>query len=126
MDKRSIIASFVAHVNQVYLYCVLGVPYTIEVVTGNKSNAGTSAKVYIIMYGGKDGNQTSGKVWLHGGSFTRGRTDVFDVEVADMLSPLSRIDIGHDNSGAGAGWFLDRVSYNMVHICGSPTVLVIC
>ncbi len=27
-----------------------------------------------------------------------------------MLSPLSRIDIGHDNSGPGAGWFLDRVS----------------
>ena len=78
--------------------------------TGNKSNAGTSAKVYAILYGGKDGNQTSGKVWLQGGAFNRDRTDVFNVEVAEMLGRLSRIDIGHDNSGAGAGWFLDQVS----------------
>ena len=84
-------------------------PYCIEVTTGNKPNAGTSARVFAIMYGGKDGNQNSGKVWLTGGSFKKGRTDVFNVEVADMLSPLSRIDIGHDNSGAGAGWFLDQV-----------------
>lgn len=26
-----------------------------------------------------------------------------------MISPLSHVIIGHDNSGAGPGWFLDRV-----------------
>ena len=86
-----------------------GIPYTVEVVTGDKSNAATSANVYVILYGGKDGNQTSGKIWLQGGSFKRARPDVFTVEVAEMLGRLSRIDIGHDNAGAGPGWFLDQV-----------------
>ncbi len=55
------------------------------------------------------GEESSGKIWLEGGKFTRGRTDIFNVEVVDALSPLSKIDIGHDNSGAGPGWHLDRV-----------------
>lgn len=29
-----------------------------------------------------------------------------------MLSPISRIDIGHDNSGVASGWFLDQVVIN--------------
>ena len=91
------------------LFTFLGYPYTFHVKTGDRRNAGTSAKVYVIMYGGSDGNQSSGKIWLQGGSFERARTDVFTVPVADILGRLSRVDIGHDNSGAGAGWFLDEV-----------------
>ena len=60
------------------------------------------------MYGGKDGEETSGKVWLEG-NFDRGRTAVCSAEIGSVLSPLSRIDVGHDNSGPGAGWHLDRV-----------------
>ena len=71
-------------------------------------NAGTSAGVFVILYGGKDGEHTSGKILLTGGEFKRNRTDIFNVEVADMLSPLSRIDIGHDNKGAGPGWYLEE------------------
>ena len=81
----------------------------VQVTTGDKSGAATSASVYVILYGGKDGNQTSGKIWLHGGSFKRARTDVFNVEVAELLGRLSRIDIGHDNAGVGPGWYLDQV-----------------
>ena len=87
-----------------------GVPYVIEVRTGDKDSASTSAKVYCILYGGKGGEQTSGKIWLSGGKFKRARADIFNVEVAESLSPLSRIEIGHDNSGPGSGWYLDRVS----------------
>lgn len=87
----------------------LGIPYTITAKTGDRDNAGTDAKVFIILYGGKDGNQSSGKIWLQGGKFKRNRSDIFNIEIAQMLSPLSRIDIGHDNSGAGPGWFLDKV-----------------
>ena len=79
-------------------------------MTGDVSQAATSARVYIIMYGGKSGEECSGKIWLDGGKFSRGRTDIFEQEVATVLSPLSRIEIGHDNSGAGPGWYLDRVS----------------
>ncbi|XP_074659812.1 lipoxygenase homology domain-containing protein 1-like [Tubulanus polymorphus] len=86
-----------------------GVPYRITVTTGDKPLAGTSAQVFIIMYGGKSGEETSGKIWLDTGKFERGKTDIFNVEVAKVLSPLSRIDMGHDNSGPGAGWFLESV-----------------
>lgn len=26
-----------------------------------------------------------------------------------MLSPLDKVEIGHDNTGTGPGWFLDKV-----------------
>ena len=77
--------------------------------TGDVSKAGTSAGVYIVLYGGKKDEKSSRKIWLSDGKFERGRTDVFNIEVPYMLSPLSKIDIGHDNKGAGAGWFLDEV-----------------
>ena len=89
-----------------------GIPYEIHVRTGDVRHSGTSARVYIVMHGGKKGQENSGKVWLENGNFEKGRTDIFNIEVAKQLCPLSRIDIGHDNSGAGPGWFLDRVSFH--------------
>jgi hypothetical protein len=35
-------------------------------------------------------------------------TDVFGVECPD-LGNLTKIRIGHDGSGIGSGWFLDKV-----------------
>ena len=61
------------------------------------------------MFGGQDGVKSSGKIWLDNGNYERNRTDQFDVEVAEMLSPLHHIDVGHDDSGAGPGWYLDKV-----------------
>ncbi len=95
-----------------------GIPYTIQVSTGDKANAETSAKVFVILYGGKNGEETSGKIWLPKGRFLKGRTDIFNVEVGQMLSPLSRIDIGHDNSGPGPGWYLDKVWKNPFSLLG--------
>ena len=91
-------------------FCVVGIPYAITVRTGDLPNAATSASVYCIMYGGRGGERYSGKIWLTNGKFQRGRTDLFNVEVLELLSPLSRLDIGHDNKGAGAGWFLEEAS----------------
>ena len=85
--------------------------YQISVFTGDVHNAGTDANVHIILFG--DHGRDSGKIELrnslsHGDKFERGRTDVFRVEAAD-LGKLQKIRIGHDNSGFGASWFLDRV-----------------
>ncbi|CAK8676643.1 unnamed protein product [Clavelina lepadiformis] len=85
-----------------------GIPYTVELFTGNMRGAGTDSEVYIILYGGKKGQQNSGKIILDG-KFERGRVDICNVESASLLSPLEKIEIGHDNSGAAAGWFLDKV-----------------
>ena len=83
-------------------------------VTGDKRNAGTDAKVYVILHGcHKDsGLETnSGKIWLDnkGSKFRRARTNTFDVETVESLSPLSKLTVGHDNSGLGAGWLLEKV-----------------
>ncbi|KAF7667477.1 hypothetical protein LDENG_00061370 [Lucifuga dentata] len=85
-----------------------GIVYYIQIVTGNIRGAGTNSKVHILMHGSK-GLKNSGKVFLEGGKFERGRTDIFDVELAALLSPLSRVTIGHDNDGVSAGWFCDKV-----------------
>merc|ERR1712154_3836 len=84
----------------------------ITVKTADKSSAGTDARVFVVLYGGEKGNETSGKIWLgtKGGDFERNKTDIFNVDVAKMISPLSKVEVGHDNSGSGPGWFLDSLS----------------
>uniref|UniRef100_A0A8C9SD10 Lipoxygenase homology PLAT domains 1 n=1 Tax=Scleropages formosus TaxID=113540 RepID=A0A8C9SD10_SCLFO len=85
-----------------------GIVYNIQVVTGNVRGASTKSKVHLLMHGTK-GLKNSGKIFLEGGRFERGLTDIFNVEIAALLSPLSRITIGHDNNGVSAGWYCDKV-----------------
>ncbi|KAJ8405697.1 hypothetical protein AAFF_G00316770 [Aldrovandia affinis] len=85
-----------------------GIVYNVQVVTGNPRGAGTNSHVHMTMHGSK-GLKNSGKVFLEGGKFERGLTDIFKVELAALLSPLSRVTIGHDNSGVNAGWYCEKV-----------------
>lgn len=97
----------------------LGIPYHIHVTTGDVRNASTNARVYVILHGGEDGENNSGKLWLQNekkDNFERGRTDIFTVETTDMLSPLHHLTIGHDNSGLGAGWYCEKVMSSH-HLC---------
>ena len=91
-----------------------GVPYTITLKTGDAKNAGTSAKVYIELIGEQSRKHkvepSSGRIFLNNQDLKARRTDIFTVQVDKMMSPLSRIIIGHDNSGSGPGWFLDSVA----------------
>ncbi|MGH0156164.1 UNVERIFIED_CONTAM: hypothetical protein FKN15_047648 [Acipenser sinensis] len=64
-----------------------GIVYNISVVTGKVRGAGTNSKVHILMHGSK-GIKNSGKIFLEGGQFERGLTDIFNVEIAALLSPL--------------------------------------
>jgi hypothetical protein len=86
------------------------VPYVITVTTGDVPSAGTDSRVFIILHGGNKGMETSGKIWLETGQFKRGMTDIFNVNVLTMLSPLSHIEIGHDNKGVASGWYLESVT----------------
>jgi lipoxygenase homology domain-containing protein 1 len=85
-----------------------GVPYTINVHTGDVKNASTSANVFIELFGGKTGDKSSGRIKLDG-EFKSGKIDKIKIDSPEMLSPLSEILIGHDNTGAGPGWFLDKI-----------------
>ena len=51
----------------------------------------------------------SGKIWLTNKKFERKCTNIFNVNVLENLSPLSSLEVGHDNSGLGPGWYLDQV-----------------
>jgi len=85
-----------------------GIPYTIQVFTGDVRGAGTDAEVYITLHGGGKKNKQSEKIVLDG-KFERNRVDVCNVECGKMLSPLDKIEIGHDDSGIGPAWYLDKV-----------------
>ncbi|KAL0979113.1 hypothetical protein UPYG_G00180880 [Umbra pygmaea] len=85
-----------------------GIVYNIQVVTGDIRGAGTNSKIHILMHGSK-GIKNSGKIFLEGGHFERGLTDIFNVEIAALLSPLSRVTIGHDNDGVSAGWYCEKI-----------------
>ncbi|XP_061492303.1 lipoxygenase homology domain-containing protein 1 [Rhineura floridana] len=85
-----------------------GIVYNVAVVTGDIRGAGTNSKIHIVMHGSK-GLKNSGKVFLEGGEFERARTDLFNIEIAALLSPLSRVSVGHDNAGVSSGWYCEKV-----------------
>ena len=82
--------------------------YKVTVYTGNKRGAGTNANVFITLFG-EHGDSGERKLDTSKDNFERGKADEFVVE-GPCLGPLSRVRIGHDNSGPSAGWFLDKVS----------------
>ncbi|OBS76510.1 hypothetical protein A6R68_17040, partial [Neotoma lepida] len=84
------------------------VTYIVTVFTGDIRGAGTKSKIYLVMYGAR-GNKNSGKIFLEGGVFDRGRTDIFHINLAVLLSPLSRVSIGHGNVGVNRGWYCEKV-----------------
>ena len=105
-----------------FVFELVGIPYHIHVTTGDVRNASTNARVFVILHGGEDGENNSGKLWLQNeekDNFQRGRTDIFTVETAEMLSPLHHLTIGHDNSGLGAGWHCEKVTEIYVLNCVS-------
>uniref|UniRef100_A0A3B5AGE5 Lipoxygenase homology domains 1 n=1 Tax=Stegastes partitus TaxID=144197 RepID=A0A3B5AGE5_9TELE len=86
----------------------MGIVYNVQVMTGNVRGAGTNSKIHMVMHGAK-GLKNSGKVFLEGGAFERGLIDIFNVEICELISPLSRVTIGHDNGAVGAGWYCEKV-----------------
>ncbi|XP_056875603.1 lipoxygenase homology domain-containing protein 1 [Takifugu flavidus] len=86
----------------------MGIIYNVQVMTGDVRGAGTNSKIHMVMHGYK-GLKNSGKVFLEGGAFERGLIDIFNVEICALISPLSRITIGHDNGAVGAGWYCEKV-----------------
>ncbi|XP_068933675.1 lipoxygenase homology domain-containing protein 1 isoform X3 [Petaurus breviceps papuanus] len=84
------------------------ISYIVTVITGDVRGAGTKSKIFLVMYGAR-GNKNSGKIFLEGGVFDRNRTDIFNIELAVLLSPLSRVSIGHGNVGVNRGWYCEKV-----------------
>ncbi|XP_005090790.1 lipoxygenase homology domain-containing protein 1 isoform X2 [Aplysia californica] len=83
------------------------VSYQVTVRTGDVRYAGTDANVYIIIHGKKGKTK---KLFMDDtrDNFERGQTEVFEVTALDT-GEITRIQIGHDNSGPGAGWFCEDI-----------------
>lgn len=106
------------------MFCVafllVGIIYNVQVMTGDVRGAGTNSKIHMVMHGYK-GLKNSGKVFLEGGAFERGLIDIFNVEICELISPLSRITIGHDNGAVGAGWYCEKVPKRASRAIGGPS-----
>jgi hypothetical protein len=85
--------------------------YTVDVYTGDKRGAGTDANVYCILHGklGDTGERQLTKSTQHTNKFERKQLDTFVLDAVD-LGELQSLTIGHDGSGPGAGWHLDKVA----------------
>lgn len=77
-------------------------------MTGDIRGAGTDSKIHLVMHGSK-GIKNSGKLFLEGGLFERALIDIFSVEIFELIGPISRVTIGHDNAAVGAGWYCEKV-----------------
>lgn len=86
-----------------------GVPYIVNIFTGDKKNASTSAKVFVELFGGESGKESSGKIMITDAKFERNKVDKVTIESPKMLSPLYQILVGHDNSGGGQDGFLTKL-----------------
>ncbi|TRY95059.1 hypothetical protein DNTS_004690 [Danionella cerebrum] len=87
----------------------MAIVYNVQVMTGDIRGAGTNSKIHLVMHGHK-GNKNSGKLFLEGGTFERAQIDIFNVELLELISPLSRVTIGHDNAGINCGWYCEKVT----------------
>ncbi|KAL1253398.1 hypothetical protein QQF64_018091 [Cirrhinus molitorella] len=87
----------------------MAIVYNVQVMTGDIRGAGTNSKIHFVMHGHK-GIKNSGKLFLEGGTFERAQIDIFNVELLELLSPLSRVTIGHDNAGISCGWYCEKVT----------------
>lgn len=86
-----------------------GVPYNLFIHTGDKKNAGTDSQVYVELFGEKSGNKSSGMINLKDCKFKRGETTKKTIFADMMLRPISKVLVGHDNTGADPSWFLERI-----------------
>ena len=84
------------------------VTYTIWVQTGERDNAGTSANVYIELYGT---NGNSGWFTLDTPNYNDFEKGAFDryFHTNQDLGNIVNVCLTHDNTDDGAGWFLEEI-----------------
>jgi len=75
-----------------------------------RMGAGTDANVFLIMYGDKG---QSGKMKLKNSTtnqnpFEKGKKDTFKLATPN-IGEITKINISHDGSGPGAGWYCESV-----------------
>jgi hypothetical protein len=83
--------------------------YEIKVKTGNVSKAGTDAKVFVDLRD-NSGHHLKYRIDTPKDDFEKNSVTVQKFLVDSYFDDLKEIVVEHDNSGKGAGWFLDYVT----------------
>ncbi|RIK62323.1 hypothetical protein DCC62_27125 [candidate division KSB1 bacterium] len=81
--------------------------YEIRVKTGSIEDAGTDAKVYVILWG-KNGKSDEFQLDNAENNFERNNTDIFAFRTK-YLGEFEKLRIRHDSSKKKPGWFLDYI-----------------
>uniref|UniRef100_A0ACB8EPH2 Lipoxygenase y domain-containing protein 1 n=1 Tax=Sphaerodactylus townsendi TaxID=933632 RepID=A0ACB8EPH2_9SAUR len=95
-----------------------GNKYVVRVFTADINGSGTDADVFINIFG-QHGDTGERKLDNDNDNFERGQEDKFTLD-APNVGKLRKINIGHNNKGGSAGWFLDK---NLSSVL-SPKVLI--
>ena len=92
--------------------------YRIQIKTGNEELAGTDARINIKLFGSEGTSpwyeiysapkSPSGITIEHLGTFEKGDTDNIYINSLD-LGEVNQIQIKHDNSGLGPGWYISEI-----------------
>ena len=86
------------------------VTYRVTIVTGGLPGSGTNANVKLCIYGqqGAVVSDTGDLALEEKGAFEKDKTDIFELELVD-LGEITKIRVGHDGTGLGAAWFLNKI-----------------
>uniref|UniRef100_I3MZW8 Lipoxygenase homology PLAT domains 1 n=1 Tax=Ictidomys tridecemlineatus TaxID=43179 RepID=I3MZW8_ICTTR len=94
------------------------VHYEVDIWTGDVGGAGTTARVYLQIYG-EEGKTEVLFLSSRSKAFDRASKDTFQTDTFTIyaidLGALSKIRIRHDNTGSRPGWFLDRIDITDVN-----------
>ncbi|XP_078368600.1 lipoxygenase homology domain-containing protein 1-like isoform X2 [Oculina patagonica] len=103
----------VEHVQQTEQEVPLDTTYQVTFKTGDRPNAGTSAKVQFELFG--DNGKTEPIQLSEDRSlrlFERGNSDKFKVDTRDV-GKIEKLHVCHDNSGRDPDWYLEEVTIDV-------------
>ncbi|XP_051829492.1 polycystic kidney disease protein 1-like 3 [Antechinus flavipes] len=83
--------------------------YLIQVFTGYRRKAATTAKVILILYGSEGRSDPHHLSDPHKVVFEQGAQDVFLLTTRSPLGELHSIRLWHDNSGTSPSWYVNQV-----------------
>uniref|UniRef100_A0A4W2CC42 Uncharacterized protein n=1 Tax=Bos indicus x Bos taurus TaxID=30522 RepID=A0A4W2CC42_BOBOX len=84
--------------------------YLIEVSTGHRRRAATTANVVITLYGSEGRSEPHHLCDSQKAVFERGGLDVFLLGTPSSLGELHSLRLWHDNSGASPAWYVSQVT----------------
>ena len=87
--------------------------YLLRIVTGSMIGAGTDARVFVTLFTQHKSSEEF-ELPIKRRHLERGQTDTFMMPMDKELGELQKLNVRHDGSGIGAGWYLDRIEVRSV------------